>query len=555
MRRSIGELGFGAISAVCLGLAMLISCLLTSHASASDGVAADALVDRAGLTVDWFTHSGAGARSQLVDWQLVVNEDKATTFFTITAGRYRETFSEKKISPFGEPYGVDGAVEYASIRKEVLEAEFKNDGITDVEVKISQYTLPESTIYFVTSNGVVKAIDADTGEMKWSTIIGNGRLPSIGVGANHQYVAALNGSSVYCLDATTGKLLWNKKCRYAVSAPPSVSDEKVYVPLVNGRLESFSIKDKGVNSTAFVATGVGRARPLVTEKTVAWPTDRGDMNVAARYGSYHGVSYQLNADRPIVSSPTFRDDTFFVSSLDGFVYAVHEDRGSVTWQVSTGASISQSPIPLGDHLFVINDHQELFKMKIDDGSNADGWERPRSGVAKFVGASKENLYVLDQFGNLKVLSQGSGTVLSSVAFGRVDMVLSNLESDRLYVANRGMIQCLREISRPIPHFHLNDEFGPVEVDAPGAAMNQDGDAGDQPRSQGDLEDPFKTLDANEDPFKMQDADPAKPLDPENDPFAGDKSNDPFAGNKTDNSQPPVAKPGDGNSGVEDDPFK
>jgi hypothetical protein len=414
---------------------------------------------------------------------------------------------------------------------------------------------------------VVTAIDADTGELKWSTLIGDGKLPSIGVGATSDFVAAVNGSSVYCLEAETGKELWSQKCRYAVSAPPSVSEEKIYVPLVNGRLESFLIKDKGLNSSVFVAQGVGMARPLITEKTVSWPTDRGDMNVAARYGSYRGVSYQLNADNSIVCSPTFKDDTLYVSSLDGFVYAVHEDRGSVTWQISTGASISQSPIPLGDFLFVINDHNELFKLNIHDGSDAPGWEMPRSDVSRFVGASKDNLYVLDQFGNLKVLSQGSGTTLSSIAFGGVDLILPNLLSDRLYVSNQGMIQCIREISRPVPHFHLNDEFGPVEVDAAKAAVNTTGEGDDKPMAQGNLDDPFKTLDASDDPFKTKSSDTnagssgQTTLDAADDPFAGEKTDNtgnPFSGNQANDAGAKTGetKPAAGNSGsVEDDPFK
>lgn len=552
MRRWQGDLGIGSLPTICLAIAVVMTSLTTLTARGNDGIASDAVIDRAGLTIDWFTHSGAGATSQLVDWQLVINENKATTFFTISAGSYRETFSEKNISPFGKPFGMDGAVAFASIRKEVLEAELKSDGI-DQEVKVSQYALPESTIYMMMNSGLVKALDADTGKLRWQTFVGNGNQPSIGLGANNDYVAALNGSSVYCLEASTGKVLWNRKCQYAVSASPNVSEEKIYVPLVNGRLETFSIEDKGINSRTFVSSGAGMARPLITSKTVSWPTDRGDMNVAARYGNYRGVSYQLNADSAIVSSPVFRDDHIFVSSMDGFVYSVNEDRGSINWQVSTGAAISQSPFPLGENLFVINDLQELYKLKIADGANAEGWEKPRTEVARFLGASKKNLYVIDKFGNLKVLSQGSGTTLSSVQIGRVDKILPNFESDRIYVANRGMIQCIRETSRPIPLFHLNDEFGPVEVESSASDAGQEGGRG-RAKAKSDLEDPFKTMD-DEDPFKSGDSGnpfDQKPLDKENDPFAGEDSGNPFGGSN--NSKKPAESKSTG-SGDDDDPFK
>jgi hypothetical protein len=511
MRFSIGKNGF---LAVCLIAAASLAGFSPTVSLGDDGIASDAIINRAGLTVEWFTHSGVSSSGELADWHINVDENKSTTFFTIEAGSYREKFSQHTLGPSGKPYGIDGALEYAAIRKEVLEAELANEGLKDVEVKIDQYSLPETTVYIMTSSGVVKAIDGDSGETKWSTEVGSPRNPSIGLGANHSYVAAVNGSRVYCLEAATGKELWSAQCRYAAGSSPTVADDRIYVPLFNGRLESFGIKNKGLDPYAFVSMGEGTARPLTTEKTVAWPTSRGELNVASRFGDKNGVAYQLRSDAAIVSSATFKEGMFFVTSLDGFVYAVDEDRGSIVWQVSTGHSISQSPMPLGNHVYVINDKKELYKFDAKTGVNAPGWEVPQKNIQRFVGAGKSNLYVLDRFGQLKVLSQKSGAVLSSVGLGSVKATLPNLQTDRLYVvSDRGMIQCIREVSSPVPHFHSN-EFVAVEVD-PAQATTKPGD-GAPPKKpvDADLDDPFKSIDAAGAP-------PAKeksPLVDDDDPF-------------------------------------
>ena len=45
---------------------LIVAC--NQQAMAEEGMASDALVHKAGLTVDWFTQSGIGARGEIVDW-------------------------------------------------------------------------------------------------------------------------------------------------------------------------------------------------------------------------------------------------------------------------------------------------------------------------------------------------------------------------------------------------------------------------------------------------------------------------------------------------------
>ncbi len=550
MRFSTGKTGFSTGPAGrMLSIVALLVCF-ASTSGANDGITSNAVIHRAGLTVDWYTHTGAGVSGRLVDWNINVDENKPTTFFTIHSGEYQEKFSQNTLNSFGKPFGIEGARDYAGLRVEILKAEFENDGIKDPDIKVSEYTLPQTTVYVLTSNSIVKAIDGDSGEIKWTSQIGDPSLPSIGLGSNDDYVAAVNGSRLYCLDSKNGKIKWSAKCRYAVSAAPTVSDEKIYVPLFNGRLEAFELAKNGQSSYAFVSKGRGTARPLVTEKTVAWPTSTGDMNVAAKYGEKSGVAYQLRSDNAIVSTPAFKEGMFYVSSLDGFVYAVEEERGVIVWQLATGSSISQAPVALGNYIFVINGLNQLFKIDAKTGREAAGWEEPRINIARYIGAGKENLYLIDVFGNLVVMSQDTGSKLSTVEIGSVKSILPNLESDRLYVVSKhGTIQCIREIGSPIPYFHSN-EFVAVEVDPANRQPGSD-DQGQLKPGEVDLDDPFGTGVKKPAAPGFNADDPFGGVKP--DPAAGDPD-DPFGGVKPDPA-------GSGNKGAagsipdEDDPFK
>ena len=251
-----------------LALSSLVAAFLIvvgdQQATAEEGMASDALVHKAGLTVDWFTQSGIGARGEIVDWDLNINENNSTTYYVVEAGNVREVISERSLNAFGQPFGKDGAIEYIDIRKEVLTAELKNSGATDTEITVDQYTLPQSTIYLITTEGLASAIDADNGTTLWTTQLGNSEAPAVGIGANNQYVAGAIGSKIYLLDPANGKVLWTRRCKAAISGPPAVSDEFVYIPLLDGRVEGMPIEDESWRSFAFVARGAGLSRPLIT---------------------------------------------------------------------------------------------------------------------------------------------------------------------------------------------------------------------------------------------------------------------------------------------------
>ncbi len=488
-------------------LALLASLLIVPPTRANDDIASNAVVDKAGLTVDWFTRSGAVGREKIVDAALNVNENKATTFFIVEAGNYREVISENDLDAFGKPYGIEGALQHIEDRKEVIAAELKAAGKEDVELKLDQYSLPESSIYLLSSEGVVTSIDADTGKTNWTTEIGDSRLPSIGLGVSDQFIAAADVSTVYLLDASTGKLLWSQRCAGPIAASPAVSDERVYVPLTNGRLESFPTGENGRGSFTFVARGQGTARPLVTDLTLSWPTSDGILNVAARYGDKtNAISYRLVSDNTIVSSPTYKDGTIYSTSLDGFVYAIDEQTGNLNWEVSTGEGISLSPVPIRDSVYVVTNDRMLYKLDAKTGFQK--WEEPVPHVTRFVGAGRDRVYVTDEFGNLVVISQSTGTILNRISAGRIDYIASNDQTDRLYFgSNTGLVQCLREVQSKVPYFHANEELEAESQAAPiGAEKKAKQDA----------------IKMEDDPFKILGQPETKP---KSDPFGED--DDPF----------------------------
>ena len=528
----------------------LLSILISVPAlQAQQGRVSTVDATRAGLKVEWTTQVDVSPYGgEIVDIQLNVNENRSRTFFAIYYGSQREVISEFDIGPFGVPYGTNPSLgtldrklrqelerriptesdiiigeelgvdesTVAAVRQEMLDrvtqaeqaAKDRQEKLIammqlqsrDVEVKLEKYTLPESTIYVATTTGFVQAIDADTGMTRWTTSVGNHDYPTIGLGAGDNYVAVVNGSTAYCLDAINGKQLWERRCRGSVGSSPMVSDKYVFVPLVSGRLEALSIEKSGIGAESYVSIGRARSRPLVTEDSVCWATDRGYFTVAAndQVASPH---YRLRADSSIVAPGTSSNGKLFVASKDGFSYAIDEFRGALLWQFPTGQRLLQSPIPVGNYVYLITDEDKMFKLYADTGIAAPGWSDPVEDVTRYVGASKDKIYVQNRLGQIVALSQETGKKVSSIASISTSLILPNYQSDRLYVGNgSGSVQCLRELSSEIPYFHANEIADVVPDPAdPGPA-----DPMDEGEGEADPNDPFAAFDEDDKPAPKKD---------------------------------------------------
>jgi len=234
--------------------ALVAALLLVSTALASDSLVPDGVAHRAGLKVEWNSQMKVGGASKMVDWFLQINENESTTYFTMESGPLREVVSNRQLNAKGEPYGMDGAREEVDFRAELLEARYRKRGVEGYEIKRSNYSLPKSVLYTLASNGMVSAIDADTGVHYWDRVIDSGSRV-VGLGASDNKVAVVIGSRVFCLNSSDGRVLWDRQTAYSPGASPAVSDTHIFVPLANGRLQTYSIEDEGLGSNSLELLG------------------------------------------------------------------------------------------------------------------------------------------------------------------------------------------------------------------------------------------------------------------------------------------------------------
>lgn len=329
------------------------------------------------------------------------------------------------------------------------EAKFKELQAQKSEAKLQTLKIPQITLYVTTDCGMVHAIDAETGRTRWAVVIGRRDFPTERVGVSEKWVAVLNGSDLYKLNRETGEIAWKRRVDGVPSAGPAITDTYIVVPTFSGHVELYDLEETRTLPEIYWSNGRVLIQPIVTALSVAWPTDRGFLYVAR--ASKKGIRYRLEARDTIVSQPSYAPPgRFFTASIDGDVYCVHETSGEELWRFTTGEPIGSTPVPVGEHLYVVTDKGTLFCLKQETGEEV--WWTPR--IKSFVSASKDRIYCLGTADRLVILDAKTGGRIASMGANLLDIFYTNIQTDRIFVGNKtGVIQCLRETQMEWPLVH------------------------------------------------------------------------------------------------------
>lgn len=505
------------------GLALLTAAVASqSSAQVSNHLISNSEANRFGLERSWYTRIQFDrARGRLAHVRQHVSSTHGYRVYEIESERGRTRITDYDLDRFGRPLGREGAENAAN----KLLQQLNRSGI---EAEMKTRVLPDITLYVVSDTGVVQAIDGETGRTKWAVKVGKRDYPVEAPGANDDYVAVLNGSSVYLLDQETGLIVWRRVSKGAAGAGAAVSDNYVFVPMISGTIEGYDIHDGRTPPWIYQAVGRAVVQPVIAGTKVAWPTDRGHLYVAE--ANRTGISYRIETTKTIVARATaLPPNRILVLSTDGYVYCLHEVTGSLQWQFSTGEPLVTPAVVIGEEIYVVTDNDNLYKL--DGKAGQEVWWAPR--VRQVITASENRLYCIGDTGRILIFDAKTGGRLGELATESLDVHMVNYHTDRIFVGTTaGVIQCLREVQAEFPIIRAGgiDEDAEKQDDAAAAdpmADATEADTGDEP----DDSDPFGTEAGSSDtsdPFGTESGsdDSSDPFGTGSDSSSGDSS-DPF----------------------------
>jgi outer membrane protein assembly factor BamB len=472
----------------------------------------------AGLELAWSTHVAVDfSTSKLRHLTQYVSARSRFHVHEINVGRHKVLISEHDVDSNGIPLGLEGAAKAARRKVTALkEAGWQPEHI--------EHDIPEITLYATTTQGVVHAIDAQTGRTLWSQTVGKPNYPTYKTAANEKFLAVINGSTLYLLERDTGYVLWNHRLKSVPAGGPGLSDHMVSAIMKSGLVETYLLDDLDKHPWTFVSTGRGTSSPLATPRTFSWTTDRGHLYVGSARESQ--VYYRLEANAAFRSSPAaLENNRLFAAAQNGFVYALDEMSGDMVWRHFAGQGIFQPPVAVHQGIYVV---AEGNLIRLDANSGDEQWKVPR--IDQVVSINDKRVYAIDYQARLIVLDSTHGHQLAAASFPPLEVKLSNWQTDRLFVGTgTGKLYCLREPRLFLPQLHvkLGDQG---ELSAAGGKSKDGSPSTDSNRTeQGRERSSDAEVPERSEPFGG--SDPPDPFGDEEDgdqnPFGGDDEEAPF----------------------------
>jgi outer membrane protein assembly factor BamB len=323
--------------------------------------------------------------------------------------------------------------------------------------RVERAILANDRLDVLTSASVLQELNALTGETLWIAPVGNPNYPSLGPSANAELVALINGTTLFVLDRVDGRPVKVRRVSGAPGAAPALAPEKVFVPLLSGRIEGYPLQQEIFTPWSYQSVGRVMVPPLVTGANIVWATDSGHVYIAS--ADEFGVHALVETGSDILAPPAYRKPNVFIAAMSGEVFAIDETTGAKRWKYATGYPITRAPAAVGNRVFVTSEEPALHCVDAATGSAV--WIAPK--VTQFAAASRNRVYGVDDLRSLLVLDAATGqTLLRSKPSDGTLNALVNDQTDRLYViSDDGMVQCFHEIGAKQPLYHNPPEPKPV----------------------------------------------------------------------------------------------
>jgi outer membrane protein assembly factor BamB len=327
--------------------------------------------------------------------------------------------------------------------------------------QVERAILAGNRLDVLTTAGVVHEFNALTGETLWIAPVGNPQFPSLGPSASEQYVAVVNGSTLYVLDRTDGRPAKVRRLGGAPGAAPVLTTGHVFVPLLSGRIEGYPLGKEVFTPWYFQSVGRTLVPPVATPSSVVWATDAGVVYVGG--AEVPGVRFSLETRSEILAPPAFHRSYIYVATMSGELFAIDESSGAKRWKYSAGFPITHAPAAVGPRVYITTEEPVMHCVDAANGTSV--WEAPK--LAQFVAASRNRVYGIDDYGALVVLDAATGALLGRMPTSGSTSGLVNDQTDRLYlVSSSGMVQCLHEIGAKEPLYHAPPEVETVAEQTP-----------------------------------------------------------------------------------------
>ena len=282
-------------------------------------------------------------------------------------------------------------------------------------------------IYIVSADGILKAIDMETGEEEWDLDLESPTNSSPIVHKNRLYIGCEDG--LKAININSHKVTWDYDCDNVASTPFYYKDV-IYFGSDNGHL--YGLNDDGKVEFNKKLDGELKTSPIVVDDTIyIASTDAKIYSI----DTDKSKNWEFTAGDEILSSPGYVNETVIFGSSDGNVYCLNESDGDLVWKTDLNNKVISSPT-IDEHdnsVYIGSDEGNFTCLDIRDGTikwSFSAGDKIHSTAAlkdKLVafGSNNGNLYVLNKYTGQQEFNYNPGTMLFNSAITSSPVINGN----------------------------------------------------------------------------------------------------------------------------------
>lgn len=285
-------------------------------------------------------------------------------------------------------------------------------------------TIADGVLYLASTDGLLYAVDALTGEERWRFQAGGpiSATPTVIDGA---VFFTGRDETLYALSASDGRRLWSLDLGPALgeqdywdfyTSSPTAHDDRVYVGSGSGRMLAVIRASGRIDWSVDIGSRV-RATPAVTDREVVFGAMDGHLysldraTGAQRWrfatkGASNTFATRNNDTTSLFASPTIADGIVTVGGRDGMLYGVDLETGTQRWVTTHDGESWILATSAADGVVYASSGSASLIQAADLTTGAERWRMPTDdGVFSTVSVAGDVLLFIDTTGLLRALDR------------------------------------------------------------------------------------------------------------------------------------------------------
>ncbi|WP_153556484.1 outer membrane protein assembly factor BamB family protein [Roseimaritima sediminicola] len=292
----------------------------------------------------------------------------------------------------------------------------------------------QGVVYVADVEGTVHAIDAQTGQRRWTSETEGGFLAPPAISGDTLVIGDYNGQ-VYALNVADGKQRWTFQTGGEINAGFAFFDGKVLIPSQDGNLYCLKTAD-GSKVWVYETTDQIQCSPTIAgSRTFLGGCDGQLHSVDLKTGK--AVADPLPLEGPTLSTPAVMGKHAFLTTHGGLVKAFDWQANTALWQYADPQRNQEyRSSPAASDAAIVVSSQFRSVTALDPKTGEELWKKP---LRRFAEASPviagEDVWIAATDGRLYRFALADGTLKSETEFRGSFLAPPAIVGQQLILAN------------------------------------------------------------------------------------------------------------------------